>query len=157
MSLDNPNNFDSSEAGPGSHGASYRFFSQVPAGLSADVLDSLAIEAEYYQLRGLQAAVMQKKRDAEVERSVFNAETKVITIVNGWSSFPGINIETAQHRIQHAIDEQEREGWMFVSSTTEACKARTDPGTNVTTNVNLVHLFFKNKSGQPKTLIEVSE
>jgi hypothetical protein len=122
-----------------------------------EVLDSLAIEAEYFQLRGLQEAVAQRKRDAEVESSVFNAETKVITIVNGWSSYPGINIETAQQRIQHAIDEQEKEGWMFVASTTEACKARMDPSTNVNTNMNLVHLFFKNKSGQPKAHAEPPE
>jgi len=50
------------------------------------------------------------------------AETKVITIVNSWSSFPGINIDHAQQRIQHAIDENEKDGWMFVSSTTESVR-----------------------------------
>jgi hypothetical protein len=106
------------------------------------------IEAEYYQLHGLIAQLTNRKQQLELkEKNVLALETKVITLVNSWSSYPGINIDTTQQRIQHAIDEQEKEGWMFVNASTEVCKSREDPSTSTATNVNLIHLFFKNTHG----------
>jgi len=95
---------------------------KVPSGLSLEVIESLLIEAEYYSLRDFYEALLAKKREVLSAANYMLAETKVITIVNSWSSFPGINIETAQQRIQNTIDEYEKEGWVFVSSTTETVR-----------------------------------
>jgi hypothetical protein len=111
-------------------------------------IDSILSEAEYFQLHGLISALQSRKKELEGRtKNLLALETKVITLVNSWSSYPGINIDTTQQRIQHAIDEQEKEGWMFVNASTEVCKSREDPSTNTATNVNLIHLFFKNAHG----------
>jgi len=128
---------------------------KVPS-LSSAELDSLMMEAEYFQLKELIAALITRKKELmtpiEVppKRDVLNSETRVLTIVNGWSSYPGISIDTAQQRIQQAIDSQEKDGWTFINSSVETCKAREEQSTGVSTNVNLVHLFFKNNN-LPKT------
>ena len=87
-------------------------------------------------------ALDEKKKASNLSESLLTAETKVVTIVNGWSSLLGINIDKAQIRIQHTITEQEKEGWLFINSSVECCKSRKESG-GIYTNVNLVHLFFK--------------
>lgn len=105
-------------------------------------LDSLLIEAEYYQLSSLVDTIQKSYSSID-----FSSETKVVTIVNCWNSFglPGITIKTAQQRVQSAIEKEESEGWAFINSTSETCKNMGGLGNSVST-VNLVYLFFKKKT-----------
>lgn len=116
---------------------------QLPA-LSQENLESLLIEAEYFNVSSLVEHI--KSRKGEGLCLDIGAPTKVVTIVNGWSNYPGISIKTAQQRVQSAIEAEEQNGWSFINSTVETCKSR-DAKESVST-VNLVYLFFKRKGGE---------
>lgn len=116
----------------------FSYIFKLPS-LPDEDFEALLIEAEYYNLLSLVEHI--KTKTIEKSRLEAQTSTKVVTIVNTWSSYPGISIKTAQSRIQAAIEKEEFDGWTFINSVIETCK---QDQVHVST-VNLVYLFFQRK------------